>query len=132
EQEGGRGRVIVGDAASEPDMQRIVAETTGAFGGIDGLVMNVGIGAGAGLDGTTPEAWDRVLAVNVRAHFLGCKAALPAMDRGGAIVLISSVAGLKPGSGIPAYDASKSAHYGFCRYVGRVDEEKRVRANLVV
>jgi len=132
EQEGGRGRVIVGDAASEPDMQRIVAETTGAFGGIDGLVMNVGIGAGAGLDGTTPEAWDRVLAVNVRAHFLGCKAALPAMDRGGAIVLISSVAGLKPGSGIPAYDASKAALFGLCRHVAREGEKKRVRANVVV
>ena len=132
EKGGGRGRVIVGDAASEPDVQRMVAETVRTFGGIDALVMNVGIGAGAGLEGTTPEAWDLVLAVNVRAHFLGCKAALPAMDPGGSIVLVSSVAGLKPGSGIPAYDASKAALFGLCRHVAREGEKKRVRANVVV
>ena len=54
------------------------------------------------------------------------------MDRGGAIVLISSVAGLKPGSGIPAYDASKAALFGLCRHVAREGEKKRARANVVV
>jgi len=132
EKQAGRGGVVVGDAAREPDVQRMAAETVSAFGGIDGLVMNVGIGAGAGLEGTTPDAWDRVLAVNVRAHFLGCKVALPAMAPGGSIVLVSSIAGLKPGSGIPAYDASKAALFGLCRHVAREGEKKRVRANVVV
>src|SRR2546426_2773663 len=72
EKGGGRGRVIVGDAATQPDGQRLVAETGRPFGGIDALVMNVGIGAGAALEGTAPEAWDLGLAVNVRAQFLGC------------------------------------------------------------
>ena len=84
------------------------------------------------VEGTTPDAWDRVLAVNVRAHFLGCKVALPAMAPGGSIVLVSSIAGLKPGSGIPAYDASKAALFGLCRHVAREGEKKRVRANVVV
>src|SRR5438874_2414594 len=64
-----------------------------ALGGLDGVVMNVGIGAGLVLRGTTAADWDRVMAVNLRAHFLGCKYALEAMgEDGGSVVLIGSVA----------------------------------------
>ena len=80
-----------------------------ALGGLDGLVCNVGIGLGRGLAETSADEWDLVQSVNVRAHFLLCRAALPVMDDGGAIVLISSIAGLVAGTRIPAYDTSKAA-----------------------
>ena len=55
------------------------------------------------------EDWDLTFAVNLRAHFLVAREALPqARAEGGAIVFIGSVAGLQPGSGLPAYDASKA------------------------
>jgi NAD(P)-dependent dehydrogenase (short-subunit alcohol dehydrogenase family) len=128
---GGRATVHVGDAADPDDAERVVAEAVDALGGLDGLVLNVGVGAGMGLRGTSPEDWDAVFAVNVRAHFLGCKAALPRMEAGAAIVFISSVAGLRPGSRIPAYDASKAALAGLCRHVAAEGARRGVRANVV-
>jgi NAD(P)-dependent dehydrogenase (short-subunit alcohol dehydrogenase family) len=128
---GGTAAVHVGDAADPDDADRVVAEAADALGGLDGLVLNVGIGAGMGLRGTASEDWDAVFAVNVRSHFLACKAALPRMEAGAAIVFISSVAGLRPGSRIPAYDASKAALAGLCRHVAAEGARRGVRANVV-
>lgn len=84
---------------------------------MNGLVCNVGIGLGRFLADTSPEQWDRVMAVNLRAHFLLARAALPVLPRGGAIVFIGSVAGLTPGTQIPAYDASKASLLGLNQHV---------------
>ena len=110
---------------------RIVAESADALGGIDGLVCNVGIGEGRGLADTSVEQWDEVFAVNTRAHFLLCRAALPLMGNGAAIVLVSSVAGLRSGTRIPAYDASKAALAGLGRHVALEGSRMGVRANVV-
>jgi NAD(P)-dependent dehydrogenase (short-subunit alcohol dehydrogenase family) len=128
---GGRATVHVADVAVPDEAERVVVDAADALGGLDGLVLNVGVGAGMGLRGTTAEDWDAVFAVNVRAHFLACKAALPGMAAGAAIVFISSVAGLRPGSRIPAYDASKAALAGLCRHVAAEGARRGVRANVV-
>jgi NAD(P)-dependent dehydrogenase (short-subunit alcohol dehydrogenase family) len=128
---GGNAVVIEGDVRDEGACAHMVERTVAELGGIDGVVCNVGIGLGRGLDGTTAEAWDDVFAVNVRAHFLVARAALPAMGDGGAIVFVSSVAGLKPGSNLPAYDASKAALHGLCRHVAREAARRGARANVV-
>ena len=109
----------------------MVAEAADLLDGLDGVVVNVGIGAGQWLAKTTIDQWDQVFDVNVRAHFLTCQAALPLMTDGGSIVLISSVAGLRPGSRIPAYDASKAALAGLCRHVAFEGARAGVRANVV-
>lgn len=133
EEAGGRVTIHVADVADADACDRLVAEAADAIGGIDGLVCNVGIGGGSRLEGTTPDQWDRVFDVNVRSHFLLCRAALPRMtnDSGGSIVLISSVAGLKPGSRIPAYDASKAATHGLARHVALEGARRGVRCNVV-
>ena len=84
-----------------------------------------------GLAGTTAAQWDSVFAVNVRSHFLLSAAALPRMPEGGSIVFISSIAGMTPGSRIPAYDSSKSAITGLCRQVAAEGARRGVRANVV-
>ena len=129
--DGGRAEVVVGDVADADDCARVVQDSAAALGGIDGLVCNVGIGEGRGLADTSVEQWDEVFAVNTRAHFLLCRAALPLMGEGGAIVLVSSVAGLRPGTRIPAYDASKAALAGLCRHVALEGSRADVRANVV-
>ncbi|HMC41723.1 MAG TPA: SDR family NAD(P)-dependent oxidoreductase [Acidimicrobiales bacterium] len=129
--EGGLAEVLVADVSEAGQCTRLVAETLEGLGGLDGLVLNVGIGAGARLQGTTPETWDEVFAVNLRAHFLVCREALPRMDEGGAIVFISSVAGLTPGSMLPAYDASKAGLLGLCRHVALEGSRRGIRANVV-
>ncbi len=130
EAQGARAVVLVGDVAEAPACEALVTGALEGLGGLDGLVLNVGIGAGRRLEGTTAEQWDLVFAVNVRSHFLVAKAALPHMD-GGSIVFISSVAGLKPGSSIPSYDSSKAALFGLCRHVAMEGARRGVRANVV-
>src|SRR5207244_8237281 len=94
--------------------------------------LNVGIGRGrGGLDGTSADDWDTTFAVNLRGHFLVTRQALPRLAEGGAIVFISSVAGLKPGSSLPAYDASKAGVIGLCRHVALEGARRHVRANVV-
>lgn len=131
EAEGATARVIEGDVAAGDVCARIVEDACTALGGLDGVVCNVGIGLGRGLADTTIDEWDMVHAVNVRSHFLVCRAALPVMDDGGAIVLISSVAGVVAGTRIPAYDTTKAALGGLCRHVALEGARRNIRANVV-
>ena len=128
---GASARVVVGDVTDEDACARIAAEAHELLGGLDGVVCNVGIGLGRGLEGTSAEEWDLVHSVNVRSHFLVCRAALPAMADGGAIVLISSIAGMVAGTRIPAYDASKAALAGLCRHVALEGARRGIRANVI-
>jgi NAD(P)-dependent dehydrogenase (short-subunit alcohol dehydrogenase family) len=129
--EGAGSAVVIGDVTREDDCARIVEEAAEALGGLDGLVCNVGIGLGRGLEGTSPEDWDAVHAVNVRSHFLLARAAMPKFPEGGAMVFISSVAGLVGGTRIPAYDTTKAALAGLCRHVALEGARVGVRANVV-
>jgi NAD(P)-dependent dehydrogenase (short-subunit alcohol dehydrogenase family) len=131
EREGSQAAVIVADASDASACAAAVTDAVAALGGIDGLVLNVGTGRGRGLSGTTADDWDMTFDINVRSHFLTTQAALPLMGPGSAIVFISSVAGLKPGSRIPAYDSSKAALAGLCRHVAAEGARRNVRANVV-
>jgi len=91
--EGGTAVCVEADAADPQESAAMVEESADQLGGLDGLVLNVGIALGPGLAGTSPEDWDRTMAVNVRSHFLACRAALPVMQEGSSIVSISSAAG---------------------------------------
>jgi NAD(P)-dependent dehydrogenase (short-subunit alcohol dehydrogenase family) len=132
EGEGGTAIDVAADAADPDQCASMVAAAHERLGGLDGLVLNVGIGLGARLEGTSVEDWDRALSVNLRAHFLSCKSALPLFADGGAIVFIGSVAGLRSGSESPSYDASKAGLFGLCRHVARESAPRGIRANLVV
>ena len=131
EAEGVPAHVLVADVSDADACAQLVSEADATMGGLDGLVCNVGIGAGMGLSGTTAEQWDHVFAVNVRSHFLLAAAALPRMPEGGSIVFISSIAGMTAGSRIPAYDSSKAAITGVCRQVAAEGARRGVRANIV-
>jgi NAD(P)-dependent dehydrogenase (short-subunit alcohol dehydrogenase family) len=129
EKDGGRATVVVGDVTAESDCAAIVASA--ASDGCDALVLNVGIGRGGGMQGTSADDWDITFAVNLRGHFLLAREALPQLPEGSAIVFISSVAGLKPGSRLPAYDASKAGVVGLCRHVALEGARRGIRANVV-
>lgn len=129
--EGGTATTVVADVSDAEACAAMVTEAADGLGGLDGLVLNVGIGSGVWLAGTTVEDWDRVFDVNLRAHFVACRTALPLLDDGGSIVFISSVAGLRPGSRIPAYDTSKAALAGLSRHVALEGSRRAIRANVV-
>jgi NAD(P)-dependent dehydrogenase (short-subunit alcohol dehydrogenase family) len=86
-----------------------VAEAEARFGGLHVLVNNAGLCVSAGVMDTTLGTWRRQNAVNLDGVFLGVQAALPLLERsgGGAIINISSVAGLKGIAGLAGYCASK-------------------------
>ena len=132
EGEGGTAFAITADVGDPAACAQVVAQAHTALGGLDAVVVNVGIGLGSGLQGTSVQDWDRVMAVNLRAHFLVSKAALPLMADGGALVFIGSAAGLKPGSGSPSYDSSKAALLGLSRHVASEGAPRGIRANIVV
>jgi NAD(P)-dependent dehydrogenase (short-subunit alcohol dehydrogenase family) len=123
--------VVTADLADPAACAALVDESAGALGGLDGVVLNAGIGLGRGLAGTTPEEWDAVLAVNLRAQFLVLRAALPVLGPGASVVLVSSVAALRPGTGIPAYDASKAAQLALARHAALEGAPRGVRVNTV-
>lgn len=132
EKENGEAFAIEANAAKEEDLTRMVDEAVKGLGGLDCLVLNVGIGAGGPwLEGTSLEAWNKVFAVNITSHMLTAKAALPKMNPGSSIVFISSIAGLTAGSRIPAYDASKAGLFGLCRHVAFEGARRVIRANVV-
>ena len=129
--EGGTAHVVVADVTDPAHCEGVVQDALLALGGLDGLVLNVGSAFGVRLEHTSTDDWDRTFALNLRSHFLITKTALPVVGEGGAIVFISSVAGLTPGSQIPAYDSSKAGLIGLCRHVAVEGARRGVRANVV-
>jgi len=130
--EGGAALPIVADVGEAGEIERMVDEARAGLDGIDGLVANVGIVGGWGLENTSAEDWDRVFQVNVRAHYLTCKHALAVMPDGAAIVLTSSIAALMPANEVIAYHSSKAALKGLCMWLAKHSAARRIRVNLVV
>jgi NAD(P)-dependent dehydrogenase (short-subunit alcohol dehydrogenase family) len=128
--EGANATVIVADAADEEAAAITFTQAGEALGGLDGLVVNVGIAAGFLLSGTSAEDWDRVMAVNLRSQFLGCKHALATMTGGGSVVLIGSVASREV-LPFPAYGASKAGLESLCRQAA-VEGAPSIRVNLLL
>ncbi len=131
-QGGAKALAIQADITNPDDVSRMLREAAEGLGGLDGLVLNVGVGVGGlGLEGATPESWDETLAVNLRGPMLCCRAGLPLLEAGSSIVFISSIAGLVAGSRLPAYDASKAALAGLMRHVALEGTRRGIRANIV-
>ena len=111
----GRRAVVVSGDMADPDVpRRIAAETAERLAPADILVANAGTGVRADLDDVDVAAWDRVMAVNLRAPFLLAQAVVPHMreQRYGRIVLLSSVAAFLGGILSPQYTASKAGLIG--------------------
>lgn len=128
-EEDGRAAVQICDVTTEEGCREAVSEEEGLAP--DGIVLNVGVGYGMGVAGTSPEEWDRTFALNLRAHFLLVRRALVILPDGGSIVFIGSAAGLRPGSRIPAYDASKAGLIGLSRHVAVEGARRGIRANVL-
>jgi NAD(P)-dependent dehydrogenase (short-subunit alcohol dehydrogenase family) len=96
------------DVTSELDWLRVIADIGRTHKLIDGLVNAAGVAALGNIEETDFATWRQILAVNLDGTFLGCKHGLALLkQRGGAIVNLSSVAGLIGGHNFAAYNASK-------------------------
>lgn len=107
---GGSAAIHAGDVREEAVCDAAVQKALESFQNLDGLVNAAGVIGGAATDATTPAEWDRVMDSNVRSLWLMTRAAAAALrERRGAIVNLSSVAGLRPYPGLAAYCVSKAA-----------------------
>jgi len=99
------------DVTRADDWRSAVAVCEKEFGGLDILINNAGIFNTSGLEDTSEELWDAIVNINQKGVWLGMKEAVAAMRNrgGGAIVNISSVAGLSGSSGSTAYHGTKGA-----------------------
>jgi 3-oxoacyl-[acyl-carrier protein] reductase len=126
---------IVADLADPSAPERIVAAVLARLGRIDVLVNNAGVISRAGEWDLTPEEWDRVHDVNLRAVFFLARDAARAMREsggGGSILNVSSIAGQNGGlAGSPAYASSKAAVIGLTRSLARRFAPHRIRVNCI-
>ena len=128
-EEGGRAAIVIADVTTEEGCRTALSDDPGRAP--DGLVLNVGTGFGMGVAGTSLDEWDRTFALNLRSHFLLVRRALVTLRDDASILFMGSVAGLRPGSRIPAYDASKAGLIGLSRHVAVEGARRGIRANVL-
>jgi NAD(P)-dependent dehydrogenase (short-subunit alcohol dehydrogenase family) len=122
------------DVSQTADWEAVVTEVEAKFGKIDGLVNNAAVLGGGPILEHTMDAWEHVVAVNQTGTFLGMKHCIPAFQRngGGAIVNISSCAGIKPTPGAgPSYAATKAAVRLMTKSIAIDFAKQNIRANSV-
>ena len=132
ESEGGVASTIQSDATNAEDCERMAAVCVERYGRLDILDNNVGISHRGTVVEIAEDAWDRVMAINVKSIVLASKFAIPEMMKtgGGSIINISSIAGLRAHSSTP-YTASKAAVIGLTISMAADHGPDGIRTNCI-
>lgn len=130
---GAKARAVEVDVSRSSDAKRMIAETVTAFGRLDVLINNAGYGFAGTVVETDEDAWDELMAVNVRGVFLCTKYAIPAMkaNGGGTIVNTASVVAAVGIRNRAAYCASKGAVAALTRAVAIDHVADGIRCNAI-
>jgi NAD(P)-dependent dehydrogenase (short-subunit alcohol dehydrogenase family) len=137
---GGSAILVRTDVSLARDVEPAVKRAVEEFGRLDAIFNGAGLSGRKWGDGPTAdcteEAWDRVLAINLKSVFLGCKYAIREMLKtgGGAIVNLSSVLGLVGGDedfATHAYAASKGGIISLTRSIAAYYAPQKIRANVI-
>lgn len=135
EQTGANQISVVADVATQKGVDTFVAAAVAAFGGVDVLQANVGIGMPGNLLTMDVSKWDLMYRVNVTSLFLAARAVVPHMQRrgGGAIVNVSSIASMRSTDHVfGAYASSKAAANQLVRSMAVEFAADNIRTNTVV
>jgi 3-oxoacyl-[acyl-carrier protein] reductase len=132
----GSGRVIgvACDVRKHDDVKRLIAATAEAFGGMDILINNAGVGAFAPMGELSPEKWSSVIETNLNGVYFACHEALPHLKASGDawIINIGSLAGKNPFAGGAAYNASKFGLVGFSEALMLDVRHDGIRVNYIM
>lgn len=130
---------VEADVSRSDAVETAVSEAAQRMGGLDGLVNVVGVSGRKWGDGPvtecTEEAWDNLMAINLKGTFLCCKYALRRMEEdGGSVVNVSSVLGLVGGDedfATHAYSTTKGGIISLTRSIATYYASEHIRANAV-
>lgn len=130
---GGQAMFVLADITQPDQVERMVSQTLATYGQIDVLVNNAGVNPSALLWEMPLSMWYDVININLTGTFLCSYYAVPAMlDRGGAIVNISSVLAQATLAGQTAYTASKAGLLGLTRAMAIDLAPRQVRVNCIL
>lgn len=129
---GNNAAYVVANVTIAADVERYAKEAVKKFGKIDIFFNNAGIeGVVKPIIDFPEDVFDKVIAVNVKGVFLGCKYVLPQMNDGGSMVITSSVAGLTASPNFVAYTTSKHATLGIMKTAALEAAPRKIRVNSI-
>jgi NAD(P)-dependent dehydrogenase (short-subunit alcohol dehydrogenase family) len=131
---GGEAAVIPCNVSRKNEVEALLEGTKQRFGAIDILVCNAAVNPYYGpLGGLSDEAFDKIMGANVRSNLWLCNLAIPGMAArgGGAVVIVSSIAGLRGTEVLGAYGISKAADFALARNLAVEWGPKNVRVNCI-
>lgn len=131
---GGEATAVAANVADAGEVEAMVAQTAETYGGLDVLVNNAGINRLASATELSEELWDRIVDVDLKSVWLGCKYAIPVMrrgGRGGTIVNTASISGIAGDRQMPAYNAAKAGVINLTRALAIEYGRDNIRVNCV-
>jgi 3-oxoacyl-[acyl-carrier protein] reductase len=123
---------VAGDMSRSDGIERVVAQTVEAFGGIDILVNNVGLGGGAGVVDTPDSAWQEAMDQTLFPAIRASRLVVPHMQArgGGVIIIIASIFGREAG-GRMVYNVVKAAEISLAKAMARQLAPSNIRVNSI-
>lgn len=125
---------VAGDQSDSAVVRRTVASTIRHFGGVDGVVLNAGIGVTGSLTDLTDEQWRSAIDINLTSAFMLTRESMRAMGEqgiGGSLVYVASKNAFGPGANFGAYSVSKAGMVQLMRIAAMEGGSSGIRANAV-
>jgi NAD(P)-dependent dehydrogenase (short-subunit alcohol dehydrogenase family) len=128
----GKGALVVSsDARSLSDIDALASRVKAEFDTFDLLFVNAGFGLFAPLENTTETIYDEMFNLNAKGPFFAVQKLAPLINRGGSVVLTTSIANVKGMPGLAAYGAAKAALRSFARVCAAELLPREIRVNAV-
>lgn len=131
--QGGEAIFVEADVSRDEDARRMIQTAVRTYGGLHVLFNNAAIQVFGTLPDTSEADWQRVMDVNLKGVYLGCKYAIPQMiaQGGGSIINMSSALGLVGDPDLPAYGATKGGILAMTRSMAQAHGRQGIRVNAI-